>query len=160
MTKITEIVLNLNSLKTVKPVIFRVPAHSQLNLIVTGSFKEPKTYEYTLPIFLEGAESIANIEGKFFVCGGSRLSLIFTAKDTLKAKAASINLNLKGLVFDEASHIFVKQKITLSHKDSHLKHSLAFGSLSKEVLNYLDSRGVDSHWLRDYLEANYVKINS
>lgn len=160
MLKTTDIFLNLNSLKANKIAVFKIPAHSQLNLLVTGSFKEPKAYEYTLPIILKGIKSTVNIEGKFFVCGGSHLNLIFTAKDTLKAKAASINLNLKGLVFDEASHIFVKQKISLSHKDSRLKHSLAFGSLSKEVLNYLDSRGVDNHWLRSYLEENYIKINS
>ncbi|HPS28221.1 MAG TPA: SufD family Fe-S cluster assembly protein [Candidatus Paceibacterota bacterium] len=160
MLKITDIFLNLNSVKANKPAVFKIPANSQLNLTVTGSFKEPKTYEYTLPILLGGVGSAVNVEGKFFVCGGSHLNLIFTAKDTAKAKAASINLNLKGLVFDKSSHIFVKQKISLSHKDSHLKHSLAFGSLSKEVLNYLDSRGVDSHWLRSYLEENYVKVNA
>jgi len=158
MSKITEVVLNLNALKSAQPVSFRVPAYHQLNLTVTGSFKESKTYEYALSILLAGAKSTANVEGKFFICNGSRCHLIFTAKDTPKAKAASINLNLKGLLFDEASRIFVKQQITLRHKDSHLKHSLAFGSLNKDILNYLDSRGVDKNWLRSYLENNYTNL--
>ena len=158
MLKTNNFHISLNSTQTVKTVAFKVKAHTQLNLKVTGSFKEPKMYEYIFPILLQGPYSAVNIEGKFFVCGGSQLKLVFSASDTLKAKASSVNLSLKGLVFDKNSRILVDQKISLSHKDSHLRHSLAFGSLSQEVLNYLDSRGVDNHWLKAYLEKNYVKI--
>lgn len=158
MLKTNNLHIDLNSIREIKPTVFKVAAQTQLNLKVTGSFSGSKMYVYIFPVLLQGPLSAVNIEGKFFVSGSSQLKLMFSVNDTLKARAVSVSLNLKGLVFDKASRILVGQKISLSHKDSHLNHSLAFGSLSEEVLSYLNSRGVGNQWLKTYLEKNYVKI--
>ncbi len=160
MIEIKNLILDLNTDSPKKITVFKVKAHTQLNLEIKGSFKGPKNYEYIFPVSLLGPLSAIKINGKFFVSEGSKLKLIFSVADTLKAKTASIDLNLKGLIFDKTSSVIVGQKISLSHKDSRLKHSLAFGGLNPEILSYLNSRGITNNWLKVYLEKNYINMSA
>jgi hypothetical protein len=159
MLEIKNLILDLNTDFSKKITVFKVKANTQLNLEIKGSFRGPKNYEYIFPVSLLGPFSAIKINGKFFVSEGSKLKLIFSVTDTLKTKAAAIDLNLKGLIFDKTSSVIVGQKISLSHKDSRLKHSLAFGGLNPDILSYLNSRGITNNWLKGYLEKNYVNTN-
>lgn len=158
MSTIKNIVLNLNSLKTGQKTSFKIGPKTTLCLKIIGSFNNKHLYQQLFNILLAGKESALNLQGKFFICDDSQLKLQFVVKDTKKTKAAKINLDLRGLVFDKNSHALIEQNISLSHKDSLLHHSLAFGSLSPEILNYLSSRGVEKTWLRNYLFSNYATI--
>ncbi len=158
MSTTQNIVLNLNSLKTGHKTSFKIEPLTTLSLKIIGSFNNKHLYEHSFDILLKGRESSLDLQGKFFVSDDSQLKLQFVVKDTKKTKAAKVSLDLRGLVFDANSQALIEQNISLSHKDSLLHHSLAFGSLSPEILNYLTSRGVETKWLKSYLFSNYATI--
>lgn len=158
MTAIKTIVLDFQKLKTGQKTSFRIKPQTTLYLKVRGSFADKHLYEHSVYLILEGDKSSLDLQGKFFVSDGSQLKLHFFLKDTNKTKEARINLDLKGLLFDRNSQAIIEQNISLSHKDSLLHHSLAFGSPSPDILNYLASRGVEIEWFKSYLFSNYATI--
>lgn len=158
MDAIKTIVLDFQKLKTGQKTSFRIKPQTTLYLKIRGSFTDKHLYEHSVYLILEGDKSSVDLQGKFFVGDSSQLKLHFFVKDTNKTKAARINLDLKGLLFDRSSQAIIEQNISLSHKDSLLHHSLAFGSPNPDILNYLASRGVGIEWFKSYLSSNYATI--
>jgi Fe-S cluster assembly scaffold protein SufB len=159
MTAIQHIALDLNSgKKSEQKISLKVKPQTKLFLKIIGNFNNQQFSQRSLNITLAGRGSSLDLQGKFFICENSQLKLNLLIKGTKQTKAAQVNLDLRGLVFDKKSRVTVEQNISLNHKDSHLHHSLALGSLNPDILSYLSSRGVPIVWLKSYLLSNYAKI--
>jgi Fe-S cluster assembly protein SufD len=149
---------NIFNLKQEKNIYKKLlSTEDKLDVIYILDMQNPENFDGSVVVEHTGADTESNILIKILLGQGSSVKLTALVKINPGAKRSCTRLDVKALMLDEYATIECTPGVEIQENEINgAGHGLTIGSIDKEQLFYLTSRGIDKKTAKELIVSAFL----